>query len=164
LRVYIGSVNSINDVNDNRDTNNIIRPNDQITELVCTLDDMTPEAVAFAQETLLTAGALDVFATPTVMKKGRTGIVFTCLCRINDRDTIIPLIFKHTSTLGVREYIVNRYILQRTQSTIQTKYGEVHVKSSSGFGVTRSKPEYDDIAAVAREHGVTLGDVLNWLF
>jgi len=166
LRVYIGSVNSINDVNginnvnNNSDTNNIIRPNDQITELVCTIDDMTPEAVAFAQETLLTAGALDVFATPTVMKKGRSGIVFTCLCRVNDKDTIIPLMFKHTSTLGIREYIVNRYTLQRTQSIVQTKYGEIHLKSASGFGVKKSKPEYDDIAAIAREHGAALGDVL----
>jgi len=166
LRVYIGSVNSINDVNgindinDNSGINNIIRPNDQIAELVCTIDDMTPEAVAFAQETLLSAGALDVYATPTVMKKGRAGIILTCLCRINDKDTIIPLIFKHTSTLGIREYIVNRYILHREQSTLQTKYGEIRVKSSSGFGVKRSKPEYDDVAAIAREHEVALSDVL----
>jgi uncharacterized protein (DUF111 family) len=166
LRVYIGSVNSINDVNGNNNINddnginNIFRPNDRIAELVCTLDDMTPEAVAFAQETLLAAGALDVYAAPAVMKKGRAGIVLTCLCRINDKDAIIPLIFKHTSTLGLREYIVNRYTLQRTQSTIQTTYGEVRVKSASGFGVKKSKPEYDDIAAAAREHGAALGDVL----
>ena len=157
LRVYIGSVNSINDDNG---INNTIRPNDQIAELVCTIDDMTPEAVAFAQETLLTAGALDVYATPTVMKKGRSGIILTCLCRVNDRDAVIPLIFKHTSTLGIREYIVNRYTLQREQSTLQTKYGEIRIKSASGFGVKRSKPEYDDIAAIAREHGAALGDVL----
>ena len=160
LRVYIGSVNSINGINDDSGTNNIIQPNDQIAELICTLDDMTPEAIAFAQETLLSSGALDVHATPTVMKKGRAGIVFTCLCRINDKDTIIPLIFKHTSTLGIREYIVNRYILHRDQSTVQTKYGEVRVKSANGFGVKRSKPEYDDVAAIAREHGAALGSVL----
>jgi len=162
LRVYIGNVNRINDINginDNSDINNI-RPNDQIAEFVCTIDDMTPEAIAFAQETLLSAGALDVYATPTVMKKGRAGIILTCLCRINDKDTIIPLIFKHTSTLGIREYFVNRYILHREQSTLQTKYGEVRIKSSSGFGVKRSKPEYDDVAAIAREHDVALGDVL----
>ena len=162
LRVYIGSandINSINSINDSSDINNI-NHNDQIAELVCTIDDMTPEAVAFAQETLFAAGALDVYATPTVMKKGRAGIVFTCLCRINDRDTIIPLIFKHTSTLGIREYVVNRHILHRENSTIQTKYGEVRVKSASGFGMKRSKPEYDDVAAIAREYGVALSSVL----
>jgi pyridinium-3,5-bisthiocarboxylic acid mononucleotide nickel chelatase len=162
LRVYIGNVNSINDINDINDDGGInnIRPNDQISELVCTLDDMTPEAIAFAQETLLTAGALDVYVTPTVMKKGRAGIILTCLCRVNDKDAIIPLIFKHTSTLGIREYIANRYILHREQSTLQTKYGEIRIKSSSGFGVKKSKPEYDDVAAIAREHGAALGDVL----
>jgi pyridinium-3,5-bisthiocarboxylic acid mononucleotide nickel chelatase len=164
LRVYIGSVvnniNSTNGINDNSGINNIIHPNDQIAELVCTIDDMTPEAIAFAQETLFTAGAVDVYATPTVMKKGRAGIILTCLCRINDKDTIIPLIFKNTSTLGVREYIVNRHILHREQSTIQTKYGEVRIKSASGFGVKRSKPEYDDVAAIAREYGVAFGNVL----
>jgi uncharacterized protein (TIGR00299 family) protein len=163
LRVYIGSAdNSINGVNDSDDINNIngINPNDRIAELVCALDDMTPEAVAFAQETLLSAGALDVCATPTVMKKGRAGIVFTCLCRIDDRDTILPLMFKHTSTLGIREYIVNRYTLCRERYAIQTKYGAARVKSASGFGVKKSKPEYDDVAAIAREHGMSLGDVL----
>jgi len=185
LRVYLGRVNnninnngidnikdnSVNDINNiNNNNNNIINninsdnnginPNDKIAELVCTLDDMTPEAIAFAQETLLGAGALDVYVTPTVMKKGRAGVIFTCLCRINDRDNIVPLIFKHTSTLGIREYIVNRYTLRREQSTVQTKYGAVRVKSASGFGVKKSKPEYDDVAAAAREHGAALGDVL----
>jgi uncharacterized protein (DUF111 family) len=164
LRVYLGDViDSVNEINGIDVINNTggVNTNERIAELVCALDDMTPEAVAFAQETLLAAGALDVYAAPAVMKKGRAGIVFTCLCRINDRDAVVPLIFKHTSTLGIREYVVNRYAMRRERSTVRTKYGAVRVKSASGFGVKKSKTEYDDAAAAAREHGAALDDVLS---
>ncbi|MDR2924126.1 MAG: nickel pincer cofactor biosynthesis protein LarC [Treponema sp.] len=134
---------------------------EEVTELVCNLDDMTPEAVAFAQQLLFEEGALDVYTTPVCMKKGRMGVLFTCMCRANDTDKMLPLIFKHTTTLGIRTHTSRRYTLQREQHEIQTKYGPVRIKTSCGFGAQKSKPEYEDIAAIAREKGISIQDALD---
>jgi uncharacterized protein (TIGR00299 family) protein len=134
---------------------------EEVTELVCNLDDMTPEAVAFAQQLLFEEGALDVYTTPVCMKKGRMGLLFSCMCRSELKDKMLSLIFKHTTTLGIREYISRRYTLQREQKELQTEYGTVRIKTASGFGVQKSKPEYEDIAKIAKERGMTIQDVLN---
>ena len=133
---------------------------EEITELVCNLDDMTPEAVAFTQQLLFEEGALDVFTTPVCMKKGRMGLTFTCMCRNEIKDKMISLIFKHTSTLGMRENTNRRYTLQREQKELQTKYGSVRIKNAYGYGVQKSKPEYEDIAKIARERGIAIQDVV----
>ena len=133
---------------------------EEIIELVCNLDDMTPEAVAFAQQLLLDEGALDVYTIPIGMKKGRTGVCFICMCQICEKDKMLSLIFKHTTTLGIREYTGRRYTLQREQSEVQTKFGAVKVKTSSGYGVKKSKPEYEDIAGIAREKNISIQDIL----
>jgi uncharacterized protein (TIGR00299 family) protein len=133
---------------------------DEVTELICNLDDMTAEAVAFAQQLLLDEGALDVWTIPAVMKKGRPGLQFICLCRGDVKDKMVSLIFKHTSTLGIRENICRRYTLQREQAEVQTKYGAVRVKTSYGYGVKKSKPEYEDVARIASEKGISIQDVL----
>lgn len=127
-----------------------------IIELACNLDDMTPEAIGFATEILFNAGALDVFTTPIGMKKNRPGIILTCLCEQNDRDKILQLLFAHTTTLGIREYLCNRYTLQRTEYTLETTYGVVHVKKSSGWNVAREKVEYEDLARIARQQHCSL--------
>jgi uncharacterized protein (DUF111 family) len=132
---------------------------EEVTELVCNLDDMTPETAAFAQQILLEEGALDVYTTPVGMKKGRHGLQFTCICNNEMKDKMVSLIFKHTSTLGVRENTCKRYTLQREQTEVQTKYGPVRVKTSRGFGVQKSKPEYEDMAKIAREKGVSIQDI-----
>lgn len=133
---------------------------EEVTELVCNLDDMTPEAVAFAQQLLFEEGALDVYTAPIGMKKGRTGVSFTCMCRVEERDKMLSLIFTHTTTLGIREYISRRYALQKEQTKIQTKYGAVNVKTSYGFGIRKSKPEYEDIAGIARENKKPMQEIL----
>ncbi|GBU27351.1 hypothetical protein R84B8_00881 [Treponema sp. R8-4-B8] len=133
---------------------------EEVTELVCNLDDMTPEAVAFAQQLLFEEGALDVYTTPVCMKKGRMGLTFTCMCRSELKDKMVSLIFKHTSTLGMRENTSRRYTLQREQKEIQTQYGTVKIKTACGYGVRKSKPEYEDIAKIARERGLSIQDVL----
>jgi uncharacterized protein (TIGR00299 family) protein len=135
--------------------------NEEITELACNVDDMTPEAAAFAQQLLLDEGALDVWTMPVGMKKGRTGLQFTCICRNETKEKMASLIFKHTTTLGIRENTCRRYTLQREEAEIQTKYGAVRIKTACGFGVKKSKPEYDDIAKIARENGISIQDVLN---
>jgi len=124
---------------------------------------MTAEAIAFVQQLLLDKGALDVYTTSIGMKKGRMGTSLTCMCKSADKDKMMSLIFKHTTTLGIREYVSNRYSLQREFSTIQTKFGEVRVKTAYGFGVSKSKPEYEDVARIAKEKGTSLQDVLDEL-
>lgn len=132
----------------------------EVTELACNLDDMTPEAVAFAQQILLDQGALDVYTMPIGMKKGRTGILFTCMCHSDLTEKMIALMFKHTTTLGIRENISRRYTLLREQHEAITQYGTVRVKTASGYNVTKSKPEYEDIAKIARENNLSLADVI----
>jgi uncharacterized protein (DUF111 family) len=134
--------------------------NEEVIELVCNIDDMTPEAAAFAQQLLFDEGALDVSVSPIGMKKGRQGFSFVCMCRAADKDKMLALIFRHTSTLGIREYVCRRHTLLREQAEVQTKFGPIRVKISGGFGVTKSKPEYEDIARIARERNMPIQDVL----
>lgn len=101
---------------------------EQIIELKCNLDDMTGERIGLALERLFEAGALDVFTTPIGMKKNRPAILLTCLCRPQQRDTMLHEIFKHTTTIGVRETLCNRYVLDRTETVQHTQYGDVRVK------------------------------------
>lgn len=132
---------------------------DEIVELKCNVDDMTPEAVGFAMQTLLDAGAPEVFTEAVGMKKSRPGILLTCLCRPNQRDEMVRLLFRHTSTIGIRETVCRRYVLRRKTGTVETPYGPVRVKTSEGYGVRRSKAEYDDLACIASENGLTLDEV-----
>ena len=130
-----------------------------IAQLACNLDDMTPEALGFAQERLWEAGALDVTTAPIGMKKNRPGVQLTCLCRLEDREKLVSVLFAHTTTLGVRESLCARYTLARSQRTVETEHGPVRVKEARGWGVTREKPEYEDVANIAREQGLTLDQV-----
>ena len=127
----------------------------KICILSCNLDDMTPEAVGFAMEELFKAGALDVYTMPVNMKKNRPGILFNCICEPEQREEMIRLMFLHTTTLGIRETVCDRYTLERTIDIQNTPYGDVHIKRASGWGVLRSKPEYEDIAKIAREKGIS---------
>lgn len=131
-----------------------------IFELCCNVDDMTPEAVGFAMERLFDAGALDVYTTPIGMKKSRPGVLLCVMCSASVRDTVIQALFKHTTTLGVREQSSRRYVLRRRFKTLETSDGTVRVKSAEGYGVSRSKYEYEDLARIAREKGISLAEVL----
>ena len=133
---------------------------EEIIELSCNLDDMTPEAIAFAAERLMAEGALDVYTTAIGMKKNRAGIMLNCLCKPVNRVHLLALIFKHTSTLGVREQQFRRYILEREQYDVETQYGRVGVKKSFGYGITKTKPEYEDLARIAFEQDLTISDVI----
>ncbi len=132
-----------------------------ILELACNLDDMTPEAVGFAMEQLFAAGALDVYTTPIGMKKNRPGVLLTCMCREDDREAMLRTIFRHTSTLGVRVSVCDRYTLSRRQYAVQTPDGKIRVKESSGWGVLRRKAEFEDLARIARQTGKSIAEVLD---
>lgn len=134
---------------------------DTITELLCNLDDMTAEAIGFAEKLFLEAGAVDVYTIPTQMKKSRPGILLSVMCHEKDKEHILRLIFKHTTTLGVRENVSRRYTLSRSIKSIPTEYGDVRKKVSVGYGVTKEKYEFEDIARIAREQGLSLFEVSN---
>ena len=131
-----------------------------ILELSCNLDDMTGEAIGYAMEQLFREGALDVFTTPIGMKKSRPAVCLTVLCRPEDREVLVPAIFRHTTTLGIRENSLRRYTLSRRTETVQTPYGPVREKIAQGYGVTRRKYEYEDLARIAREHNLALDEIL----
>lgn len=131
---------------------------EMILELTCNLDDMTPEALGFAMEELLAAGAVDVFTVPVTMKKSRPGFLLTCMCRESLRDEILRTIFRHTTTLGVRENFCNRYTLRREIESRYTADGEIRRKTASGWGTKREKYEYEDLARIAREKGISLAE------
>ena len=132
---------------------------ERIVKLECNLDDMTGEDIGFAMEQLFQAGARDVFTQPVGMKKNRPGVLLSVLCTAEDADGLAEVIMKHTTTLGIRRQDMTRYALQRSVKTVNTAYGEVRMKQASGMGVKRSKPEFDDIAAIARKNNVSLKTV-----
>lgn len=131
----------------------------QIYELTCNLDDMTPEAIGYASEILLKAGALDVFTTPIQMKKNRPAEMLTCLCSQEQKEMLALEMLRHTTTLGVREKICFRTTLTSHHKTVCTEYGEIRIKISSGHSVTKAKPEYDDVYLAAQQHQLPFSTV-----
>jgi hypothetical protein len=132
---------------------------DKVVELRCNLDDMTGEELSYAMDKLLEAGALDVYSVPVGMKKSRTGIMLSVLCKEEQKKIMAHLLFQHTTTLGVREYVCNRMILKREENTISTEWGPVGVKRSFGYGVMKEKPEYEDLKRIADENGLSIRQV-----
>ena len=132
---------------------------EEIWEMACNLDDMTAEQIGFAMEELMAAGALDAYTQAIGMKKNRPGTMLSVLSRGSDRDKLRELLFRHTTTLGVRERAWERTVLSRRQETVETPWGPVRVKISEGSGVVRRKPEYEDLAKIARENGLTLSEI-----
>ena len=137
-------------VNDSEDT---------IIEMACNLDDMTPEEIGYAVEQLLLSPALDVFTTPIMMKKQRPSTMLTVLCKIDDIDSVRDLIFKHTTSIGIRYHRCDRYILNRSAGDIDWEGNRIAFKTSSGFGVKRHKYEYDSLAAIAKQNDMSLLDL-----
>ncbi len=136
---------------------------DEILELSCNVDDMTGEAIGFAMERLFEAGARDVFTVPIGMKKSRPGILINVICAEKDKENIVKAIFKHTTTIGIRECKMNRYVLDRKIDTVETACGTMSCKVSSGYGVSRKKYEYEDLARIAKAEGISIEEVLSKL-
>ena len=133
---------------------------DRICELECNIDDMTAEELAFAAEKLMEEGAKDVTLSPVQMKKGRPATILTVMCadEESEKERFVRLIFRYTMTIGIRELISERYILDRSEEILDTAYGKVRCKKVSGYGVERSKPEYEDLARIARERGISIAE------
>ena len=133
---------------------------EDIIELSCNIDDMSAEYIAFAMDCLFEKGALDVYATPITMKKSRPAILLSVLCKQEHKQEILETIFKHTSTIGIRENRMKRYVLDRTIEKLDTPYGTVRIKKSIGYNTSTSKYEYDDIATIAKENGWSIQETI----
>lgn len=132
---------------------------DTILGISCNLDDMTGEAIGLATEIFIAAGALDVFVTPIQMKKNRPGVLLTCLCELKDKDKFTGLFFLHTSTRGVRYQTYARAKLESTFVSRKSPYGDVRVKKSTGYGVEKEKPEFEDLKSIVLKHGCSIEEI-----
>ena len=146
---------------------------DEVSELSCNLDDMTPEDLSFAMNQLFEAGALDVFTTPAGMKKSRPGIVLNALCHREQKASVIKAFFTYTTTLGIREKICQRYIMKSSFETVtlsradfetsapedRQKTVSIPVKISKGYGTVQRKPEFEQVAEAAETFGVPTAEV-----
>ena len=131
-----------------------------IVELTVNLDDMSPEKIGFAWGKLLELGAAEVFAVPVYMKKQRPGTMLTVLVTEDKKDEIVQALFRYTTTIGIRENVLRRFVLKREIRTVETRLGQVRKKISRGYGVKREKYEYEDIAELAKLNGLTIDEVL----
>ncbi len=141
LRVFLGDTESAG--------------KDTAVELAANIDDMTGEELGFAMDRLLEAGALDVYYTSIQMKKNRPAVKLSCIVRPEDGDRIAEVMFRYTTTAGIRRTELARYTLERS---IRDEDG-IRIKEYEGYGVRRVKVEYDDLEAKALQEGRTLSEV-----
>ena len=132
---------------------------EEIVELNCNVDDMTGEEIGFAMERLFEAGAREVFTEAIGMKKSRPGILLKVLCAKQQKEKMVQEIFRHTTTIGIRECGMRRYVLEREIVTVQTPYGPVRCKISNGYGTMRRKFEYEDLSRIAAQEHMELSEV-----
>lgn len=154
LRVYLA------------ETNNEIQMHDVMVEeaivLECNIDDMNPEQYGFVLDKLFDAGASDAWMVPIIMKKSRPAITLSVLCTPDKAGQMKEIIFKHTSSIGLRESVVTKTMLHRKAITVQTKFGDVRVKQCVYQGkAVRSKPEFEDCKALANQHNISIDEVEN---
>jgi uncharacterized protein (DUF111 family) len=133
---------------------------DHLKVLETNIDDLNPETYEYIMDQLFDAGALDVFLAPIQMKKNRPATLFRVLCAPDNVAAMTEILFRETSTLGIREQTVERHALPRTIEHVDTPYGSVHVKVATlGDGKVKSAPEYADCRRLAAENEVALREV-----
>ena len=131
-----------------------------ITVLETQIDDLSPQAIGYVFDALFAAGALDVFTAPIVMKKSRLGVLLTAICHPEFQAACEAVIFRETTTLGIRRSTQQRTILHREIERVQTEYGEVQIKvAKSGSTITNVQPEYEDCAEIARLKNISWREV-----
>ena len=149
--LYESAGNSLTEQNDEADSSVILETN---------IDDCPAEFIGPLFERLLNAGALDVWTTPIMMKKQRPGIMLSVICKSNCRTTIYDIIFRETTTFGIREYPVSRQCLERRFEQVETSFGKVKIKvgSRNGQDIT-SSPEIDDCIRLSAQARVSVKEV-----
>jgi len=137
-----------------------VRDSESVVVLESNLDNVSAEAIGFLMDTLLEAGALDVFFTPIVMKKSRPAQKISVLCRRGDQCRLEEIVFRNVPTLGIRSHSVSRRVLDRRHVSVSTQWGTVRVKEALSAGRTlHAWPEYEDIRRIATVHGVGISRV-----
>jgi hypothetical protein len=134
---------------------------EKVTVIETNIDDMNPQVYEYVMEKLLKIGALDVYLTHILMKKGRPGIKLTVLCSEEKKEDLMKIILKETSTIGLRFYELKRKVLQREIKVIDTKFGKVRVKFSRlGDDILKVTPEYEDCKKIAKKLNIPLIDII----
>ena len=136
-------------------------PHQRVSIIETNIDDMNPQCYEYVMGRLFSAGALDVYLTQVIMKKGRPGVLLTVLCGEDRKEDIIDLLFKETSTIGVRFHEVARLVLKREIRRVNTEYGTIRVKvSKRPDGTPKFSPEYEDCKRIAKQHKIPLIEVM----
>ncbi|NCO74092.1 MAG: LarC family nickel insertion protein, partial [Cyanobacteria bacterium] len=130
---------------------------EEIAVLETQIDDTNPQVFGYLLEELLKIGAKDVFTQPVGMKKNRQGILLTVICDVDKIDICETIIFRETTTIGIRRQIQQRSILAREIVTVKTKYGDIRVKvAKKDDEIVNIQPEYEDCAMIARKSNIPL--------
>ena len=132
---------------------------DWVYKLESNIDDCTGEEMGLVMELLFAAGARDVHYTPVFMKKNRPGYQLNVICSENKVEELEQIIFKNTTTIGIRKLRCERSVLAREIIKVNTSYGEVRVKKCTGNDFVKYYPEYDDVAKISKETGVAYKDI-----
>lgn len=133
---------------------------EQMAKLEVNLDNISGEWLGYVMDLLFEAGANDVFYTPIYMKKNRPAVLLQLLCSQNKVYKMQEILFKETTTLGVRYYPVTVHRLERTFRKVATRWGEVTVKEGSHKGnIVQTSPEFEDCQKIAREYKIPLKHV-----
>lgn len=144
LRVYLGEKKN----SENVEEQYILETN---------IDDMNPELYGYVEEKLFDVGVLDVFKTPIFMKKGRPGIKLSVLTNEKVEKDVMDIIFKETTSIGIRKYKVEKIMLDREFSKVKTEYGDITIKKSYYEGkLVKYKPEYEECKTIAKEKNISI--------
>ena len=164
LRVFIGQdTEHRKQITDNSPLSPLSLRGDErgVTVIETNIDDMNPQVYEYVMEKLFKSGALDVFLTQVIMKKGRPGIKLTVLCNEDKGDELIKLILSETTSIGVRFHKVQRETLQRTIESKNTKFGKIDIKVSRlGNDMVKITPEYEDCKKIAKKFNIPLVEVI----
>ncbi|HYO60483.1 MAG TPA: nickel insertion protein, partial [Actinomycetota bacterium] len=135
-------------------------PRTTLLQVEANVDDMSPELLPHALESLLAAGAVDAWVTPVLMKKGRPGFVVAALVAAGERDRVVDVFLSETTTFGVRMHEVAREVLDRARTEVEVEGHAVRVKTGTRAGaVVTAAPEFEDARRVAKATGMPLKDV-----
>lgn len=137
----------------------VFTTNDHVLKIETNIDDQTPEQLGFVMDVLFENGALDVFYTPVHMKKNRCGILLTVLTTPDQKEKFTTLLFKHTSTIGVRYGELERTIMRRSFEKLTTPFGEVTLKINEYQGIVKKTIEYADCEKIALENDLSITEV-----
>jgi len=126
----------------------------------CNIDDMNPERYEFIMDQLFEAGVADAWLTPIIMKKSRPANQLNVLCSPEKIKKVKEIIFNHSTTIGLREYMVKKSILPRVEKVLETKFGPIKIKQSVYEGqIIRSKPEYGECKSIAKQYNISIEEV-----